>query len=132
MGLLSRVARQIYRPRNAAGVTVATERFPFGFVQAVDTDLPRVKLDQFLNVDEAADYGPFVGTPEEMMVNVDDLVATQRRVHEGFLDRSNKKPVTVFVGEDGRLVLFDGHHRAARAVARGETEIPAKVFRGPA
>lgn len=128
MGLLSRLAKAVYRPK-VDGRTVATEIFPFGFRQAENADLPRLRMDQFLNVDEGADYGPFLGSPEEAMVNVGDLVATQGRIHAGFLDRANKKPVTVFVGPDGRLVLFDGHHRAARAVARGESEVPARIFR---
>lgn len=129
MGLLSRAARALYRPRNAAGVTVATERYPFGFARTAMGAREGPRTDQFLKVDEAADYGPFTGAPEEVMVSLDDLIATQRNIHEGFLDRANKKPISVFVDENGRLILFDGHHRAARAIARGDQEIPARVFR---
>lgn len=132
MGLLSKVARQLYRPRNAAGVTTATERYPFGFARGEMGSQSGVRTDQFLKLDEAADYGPFPAQmAEPTMVPVDDLVAHQRIVRDDFLDPNRPNdPITVWVDENGRLIIFDGHHRASRAAATGEREIPARVYRG--
>lgn len=136
MGLLSRAARlaESYRPRNASGIISATERFPFGFIPntraAELSGKPKLRMDQFLSLDEAAPWEGYGATSQTRMVPLDDLVATQASVHEGFLNRANKKPLTVVVGEDGRLLIIDGHHRAARARATGQDEVLARIWAG--
>lgn len=132
MGLLGK-ALASYRPR-VNGVTVATERFPFGFApneRQTHNFYRSLRTDQFFPLDEIADparRGAVASPP--VMVPLDDLTATQRGIHEGFLDKANDEPLTLFVNDDGRLLIIDGHHRAARARARGETEVLARIFSG--
>lgn len=133
MGLLSKAAkaaRELYRPK-VNGTTVATELFPFGFAPHPTSYHPRLRTDQFFPVDEYANY--HLGErawPDVTMIPVDELIGTQGAIHPGFLDRANKNPLTVFLDEEGRKLIINGHHRVARAIARGDREVPARVFSG--
>lgn len=132
MGLLSKAIGK-YRPR-VNGLTTATEHYPFGFApneRQTHNFYRTLRADQFFPLDEVADparRGAVASPP--VMVPLDDLTATQRGIHEGFLDGANNDPLTLFVNEDGRLLIIDGHHRAARARAQGEDSVLARIFTG--
>ncbi len=83
------------------------------------------------------------GDPEEKDVDVKDLVPNQsslkasRIMHyvkdpdaaESDPKKQNwRKHISVGPTGDGRLVVFDGHHRAAAAIASGEKKVPVMLY----
>jgi hypothetical protein len=63
-------------------------------------------------------------------VNLSELIATQPGLLIGSLisPTSSPDPMPHVIAWDGRLYLEDGHHRAMRAMLRGETTIHARVL----
>lgn len=69
------------------------------------------------------------------LVYIDELIATQGHLHIDALIGDPRVPVggdeyPHVVEWRGELFLEDGHHRAMRALIRGETALRARVLKG--
>lgn len=86
---------------------------------------------RYFKVDTNADYDTGK-KPTREKVRVKGLTATQNTLHAGFRAQKNpsNKPISVY-RSGGKTVIMEGHHRSARAIARGQTHIDALVYRKP-
>lgn len=86
---------------------------------------------RYFKVDTNADYDT-AKKPTREKVRVKGLTATQNTLHAGFRAQKNpsNKPISVY-RSGGKTVIMEGHHRSARAAARGQTHIDALVYRKP-
>jgi hypothetical protein len=86
---------------------------------------------RYFKVDTNADYDTGK-KPTREKVRVKGLTATQNTLHAGFRAQKNpsNKPISVY-RSGGKTVIMEGHHRSARAAARGQTHIDALVYRKP-
>ncbi len=85
---------------------------------------------RYFKVDTNSDYDTGK-KPTREKVRVKGLTATQNTIHSGFKAQKNpsKKPISVYRTPGGKNVIMEGHHRSARAAARGDTHVDALVYR---
>jgi len=80
--------------------------------------------------DELIDTGEYSSIPMSS-VNVEDLIPTQRFIHEsnmGRLDPVDSNTGAYILKEDGKYYILDGHHRITNRISAGDKNIKAHVF----
>lgn len=101
-------------------------------LHALEVKRPTTSLKPFFRINESVNYA-ISKKPTRQKVALGKLIATQSTVHAGFRNQKNptKGPIHVFRSPKGGMHIIEGHHRGARAAARGDKLIDAMIHRAP-
>lgn len=96
-------------------------------VNVFKNDVGLLDYAQRLNADDAFENGNVLSK----LVNIDDIIPTQRNITSGNLERiNNVNELPELIYSNGKYYVKDGHHRISRDILTGDNMINANVFYG--